>query len=116
MGAFGDAFKLGVSGTQVTLPDPVEFHEDVVRNGGVHELLNGKKREDHFGNTKMFFISWEGLTETEVASIEGVVALTGPLVFTYWRVASINVIIAGSEPVKWSHTGYGSMAMTLEEA
>lgn len=115
MGTFGDAFKLGPSGTQVTLPDPTEFHEDDIRQGGTHILLNGKRREDKFANNKSFRLAWAGLTESEVSAIEALIVTTGPMVFTYWR-GEFNVVLGNSEPVVWSVTGFGSIALTLEEA
>jgi len=115
MGSFGDTFTLGPSGSPVSLPDPTEFSSDTIRQGGIHVLLSGKRREDKFSNAHHFRIAWRGLTEAEVAVIEALLETTEPLVFTYWR-GTYNVVLGNSEPVEWSLTGYGSLAITLEES
>lgn len=112
--AFGDTWQLGTSGTPINLPEPTEFSEDDVRQGGIHILLNGKRREDKFSNVKHFRLAWAGLTETEVGIIESAITRSGTQVFTYWR-GSYNVVIGNSEPVQWSVTGYASIALELEE-
>lgn len=113
-GQFGDwGFKFG-QGSQITIPDPTEFKADPVVQSGVHYILNGKVRRDIIGNRHHFFIAWEGLLKEEFEALSYVNSYAGELYFVC-HLGAFKVQVVNMQPASYSHTGYISTAMEMEE-
>lgn len=112
-GTFG-LMKLGTSGAEVTLPEVTAFHEDPIRQGGIHLLLNGKARKDELGTRKHFFLEWSGITEEEYATIQAAWNATEPLRFID-HIETYNVV-RGNHGIKtYNEVGFISTSIELEE-
>ncbi|HEV8653103.1 MAG TPA: hypothetical protein VG276_27855 [Actinomycetes bacterium] len=75
-------FWLGPPGALVQIRAPSALDPTLIRKGGAHELLAGGSVRDTLGYRRRFQFEWQNLLTTdELAQLENLYLLGGPLVF-----------------------------------
>jgi hypothetical protein len=117
MANFG-TWQIQVNSTTTTLPDPIDFTHDPVKQGAYHEMLNGKVRRDIVGSRNHFAIKWGGLTQTEADNLRTLfssMVAAGAHCHFICHLGTFDVILANEDPHIYTSTGFISTGVVLEE-